>query len=1028
MNTSELIPTLRQAFATCTLASRDLDVVRCERVYESRPRSVYFFQSVPALPNDEELAKINQEVVSPSYFRAQDASRWNHYVVFVAQDSKVASAAFRGRQRELEDDKSYARKIVVFRSELEAFIDHSLRRTIPKAPGDSILTVWSRTLRVAGLTEIEGDTARALLVRDIRAGRLTPAPPESEAKAVEAPAPASPSGHFIKEFKLNRFGGRKISGVYEFGRVNLLRGANGSGKTSLLEAIEHFICGATFRARGRSEDLEASATFGNRAVARFQGLTNANAQAKDLRWYGRTINRGNRLFEGFARFNFLNTDAAAHFAEEGSLPDLKEALSMVALGPDAAHTWNRMGEFEEDIARELVPLSNTLSELATRSANASARLAALQTDSPQIEAQRAALREALRSLGWPPRQNSAQLADSDLFRELATLREFAEASRVDNGLRSLASVEQAASEVTRSLESLAALDTRSRAQTQQKVAFRRRREAQEQLGVNLRRLQNYIESGFRELCAREDVYVKRLAAFVSRLVPVANLESLREFVTQSGELYANFAVFHGGLEERLKAERQQLDESRRQRLEIQQRMRSTEALLAEIQRLGREFAAAEPHSTECPLCQTAMDMAALVEKIGRAASQTDQSSDLTALSQTIGETNATVEGLMAAQLTCNSLAKLTPGATEMVMDQLIDSSLREHQAFQEAQVERDQIRTELDLLQKSGFDAREYAELITKLATELRGSVAEWALPQVELSISNNVAALAALSDEEIALRKATEEDAVARAQLREKYGALEGTADDARVGMQAQLDSLIRVANSFKALPSTVQHAHSDDLRSLASLANQAMKISDELNTQIQKERARSNEMQVLLAQIERDKVQQSKSKAESERLVQAQQVLRDLRKNHSLDVGLSNFLIANLDAIQSIFSKIHLPHELRVSDLAECRLERIGSEQPADLTRVSTGQRAALVLSIFFALNLSLRQGPPQMLIDDPIAHIDDLNALSFLDFLGDIAESGQRQVFFATANEKLANLFEKKMEFLGDGFKIFAMPTIS
>jgi ABC-type lipoprotein export system ATPase subunit len=245
---------------------------------------------------------------------------------------------------------------------------------------------------------------------------------------------------------------------------------------------------------------------------------------------------------------------------------------------------------------------------------------------------------------------------------------------------------------------------------------------------------------------------------------------------------------------------------------------------------------------------------------------------------------------------------------------------------------------------------------------------------------------------------------------------------------MQAQLNSLVLIAKSFKALPSTVQHAHSDDLRSLASLANQAMKISDELNTQIQKERARSNEIQVLLAQIERDKVQQSKSKAESERLVQAQQVLRDLRKNHSLDVGLSNFLTANLDAIQSIFSKIHLPHELRVSDLAECRLERIDSEQPADLTRVSTGQRAALVLSIFFALNLSLRQGPPQMLIDDPIAHIDDLNALSFLDFLGDIAESGQRQVFFATANEKLANLFEKKMEFLGDGFKIFAMPTIS
>ncbi len=44
--------------------------------------------------------------------------------------------------------------------------------------------------------------------------------------------------------------------------------------------------------------------------------------------------------------------------------------------------------------------------------------------------------------------------------------------------------------------------------------------------------------------------------------------------------------------------------------------------------------------------------------------------------------------------------------------------------------------------------------------------------------------------------------------------------------------------------------------------------------------------------------------------------------------------------------------------------------------------------MLSVFLTLNLSLSSGPPFMLIDDPIAHIDDLNALSFLDFLADIA----------------------------------------
>ena len=49
--------------------------------------------------------------------------------------------------------------------------------------------------------------------------------------------------------------------------------------------------------------------------------------------------------------------------------------------------------------------------------------------------------------------------------------------------------------------------------------------------------------------------------------------------------------------------------------------------------------------------------------------------------------------------------------------------------------------------------------------------------------------------------------------------------------------------------------------------------------------------------------------------------------------------------------------------------------------------------------------------MLIDDPIAHVDDLNALSFLDYLREIAIDGKRQIFFTTANEKIASLFEKQ-----------------
>ena len=73
-------------------------------------------------------------------------------------------------------------------------------------------------------------------------------------------------------------------------------------------------------------------------------------------------------------------------------------------------------------------------------------------------------------------------------------------------------------------------------------------------------------------------------------------------------------------------------------------------------------------------------------------------------------------------------------------------------------------------------------------------------------------------------------------------------------------------------------------------------------------------------------------------------------------------------------------------------------------------------MALSIFLTLNKQLDNGPDVILFDDPITTIDDLNVLSFLDYLREIVISTDKQVFFATANNDLANLFSKKFEFLG------------
>jgi chromosome segregation protein len=153
-------------------------------------------------------------------------------------------------------------------------------------------------------------------------------------------------------------------------------------------------------------------------------------------------------------------------------------------------------------------------------------------------------------------------------------------------------------------------------------------------------------------------------------------------------------------------------------------------------------------------------------------------------------------------------------------------------------------------------------------------------------------------------------------------------------------------------------------------------------------------------------------------ENLERAVAVLSELVAKHSLEQATSDAFRSIRDRVGSVFAQIHSPpeYELGAFDDELGFLIRKDDGVRHALDQVSTGQRAALALSIFLASNASARSAPPVLLIDDPVAHIDDLNALSFLDYLRELALCANKQIFFATADIRLAALFERKFEFLG------------
>jgi len=229
------------------------------------------------------------------------------------------------------------------------------------------------------------------------------------------------------------------------------------------------------------------------------------------------------------------------------------------------------------------------------------------------------------------------------------------------------------------------------------------------------------------------------------------------------------------------------------------------------------------------------------------------------------------------------------------------------------------------------------------------------------------------------------------------------------------------KLISSFASFPWPEERPLSEFLIEAKSMR----KVAVELQTALEREKQSESRHREWLERKESLQARLSELQLRVRGFANAQSTLKAIRKENSLESAIHETLEKNRLAIESIFSRIHSPSEFRGLGASWKTLIRKADGSEAKLSEISSGQRAAFALSIFLAQNAQLTVAPPVVLIDDPIAHVDDLNSLSFLDFLREIVLKGKRQIFFATANEKMATLFERKSDFLGsEGFQKFKL----
>lgn len=118
------------------------------------------------------------------------------------------------------------------------------------------------------------------------------------------------------------------------------------------------------------------------------------------------------------------------------------------------------------------------------------------------------------------------------------------------------------------------------------------------------------------------------------------------------------------------------------------------------------------------------------------------------------------------------------------------------------------------------------------------------------------------------------------------------------------------------------------------------------------------------------------------------------------------------NIEKINKYFKSLHASKEFEEIVVVQegILLKRKHSDQLSKPHELSTGQRTAIALSILFALHFSATNAPKLLMFDEPVANMDESQLACFLDLLVEFASQGE-QIFFTTANEQIYNTLKEK-----------------
>ncbi len=342
-------------------------IFRCTKEFEHHLYQVLYVDcSNVWFSNDfgaKQLEDYQGKTLLKDYYSLPGSLQWNYYYAFVSKAEEI-----RGKEEKkkiIEADELYSRKLVLSPKELDEWLSRleDLSKPSESAIEMDLGSAWIKKLQENKLDAIFLDIPVTAGVKHYMDGKpisMVTQKGKKDGNKLDNNDKIS----FINYLKLVKYRPYPEKKEYDFGKVNLIKGVNGTGKTSLLESIELLLCGKSFRNPDEdTSDYILHARIKDRNEVFQYTYDNLKVyKNRDKIWYNNAEQKFNRIHISFNKYNFYNSDAAYLLTNNPDKADVKRAFEDIALGEDVNRIESRLQSFKESFNKEYRIYSKSLKE------------------------------------------------------------------------------------------------------------------------------------------------------------------------------------------------------------------------------------------------------------------------------------------------------------------------------------------------------------------------------------------------------------------------------------------------------------------------------------------------------------------------------------------------------------------------------------------------------------------------------------------------------------------------------------------